>query len=107
MDYTEPLLAVLNSSLTEYFVRVRGQIYGGGVSDFRPDDVKNLPTLDITRQSREDLVALTDAYHDFIASEDNRAIDTVVFAILKRRPEEIETDLRDLRSLSQITRTTG
>jgi tRNA1(Val) A37 N6-methylase TrmN6 len=106
VEYTEPLLAMLNSSLTEYFVRVRGQIYGGGVSDFRPDDVKNLPTMDLTKLSSEELARLTEAYRQFLASEDKRAIDGVVFAILNRRPEEIKSDLQDLRSLSQRTRMT-
>jgi tRNA1(Val) A37 N6-methylase TrmN6 len=102
-EYTEPLLCILNSSLTEYFVRVRAQIYGGGVNDMRPDDVKNLSTIDFTKLPSEVVLRMSQAYRNFLATEDKQPLDKEIFAILDFSPEKILAELHDLQSLSRTT----
>jgi tRNA1(Val) A37 N6-methylase TrmN6 len=105
-NHTEPLLCLLNSSLAEYFMRVGGQIYGGGVSDMRPDDVKNLPTIDLTKLSVRDLNGLAHAYIRFLGTgaKNKTILDDAVFPVLGLKPSSVETELQDLRSLAATTR---
>ena len=75
-----PMLAVLNSSFTEYLCRVRSQTYGGGVFDLRPGDVKNLPCLNLDMVPKKTLNKLASAYQKFIKSDgtDKSSIDQII-----------------------------
>jgi tRNA1(Val) A37 N6-methylase TrmN6 len=99
-----PLLSVLNSSIMELILRVSAHLYGGGVYYLRPEDVKNLPVLDISKISAQELEALHKAYEAFIATKGDRTeIDKCLAKILGLTLEDekqIEIDLKDLKELS-------
>ncbi len=108
-EYLLPLLAVLNSSFTEYLCRIRAQTYGGGVYDLRPEDVKNLPTLNLNILSRADLSELQKAYLKFVESggTNREHIDKTVQKILGikvRDWNKIEQEGEGLRALSAISK---
>jgi len=99
-----PLLAILNSTLTELFVRVRSQIYGGGVFDLRPEDVKNLPVLDLNSLSSFELKNLENAYLEFIQSEGKKRkqIDQEVMKILEIRKVQWGKIVQDNVELTKL-----
>jgi len=100
-----PLLAILNSSLTEFFARVVGHMYGGGVCDLRPDDVKNLPVLDLNTLTDSDYVNLQEAYATFLSSNgtDRRKIDEAIQSILNL-PEKLQRDIsRDYKEILEVS----
>ncbi len=100
-----PLLAILNSSFIEYLCRVRSQTYGGGVFDLRPEDVKNLPCLNLNLVQKETLDKLSKAYQKFIDSngEDKTAIDHIIMKdLLRFRKEEWEQIMRETDSLKLL-----
>jgi len=100
-----PLLAILNSSLTEFFVRVLGHIYGGGVCDLRPDDVKNLPVMNVRALDEEALRRLEQAYQVFLSSNGtNRGgIDDVIQSILNL-PEKLQRDIsKDYKQILEVS----
>lgn len=102
-----PLLAVLSSSLGEFMVRSIGHIYGGGVCNLNPNDVKILPVLNLRKFNRDTLRALTVAYQKFIASEgkERAILDRTIFNILKLPPQkqsELYNALAELQSLSIV-----
>lgn len=104
-----PLLAILNSSFTEYLCRVRSQTYGGGVFDLRPRDVKNLPCLNLNEISKEILVELSNAYRKFIDSDglDKSSIDHVIMNDIlhlgKTKWENLEKERNSLMLLASIS----
>jgi tRNA1(Val) A37 N6-methylase TrmN6 len=103
----EALLAVLNSSMGELMCRVHGQLYGGGVFDLRPDDVRALPTLDIRVLMTADISRLERAYRDFILDGERIKIDSIVNELLGFQETELkrlEDELEDLRQLSEISK---
>jgi len=104
-SHVMPLLAVLNSSFTEYLCRVRSQTYGGGVFDLRPDNVKNLPCLNLNFVSKKILTKLTQAYEKFLESDgtDKTEIDHVIFKdILRFRKNEWEELTKEKDSLQML-----
>jgi len=101
-EHVIPLLAILNSSFTEYLCRVRAQTYGGGVYDLRPDDVKNLPTINLRLVSSLHKKKLTIAYGRFIESGgvDRSEIDKVIMQdILQLRRKNFEELIKEQNSL--------
>lgn len=106
-EYTLPILAFLNSSIGEFIVRARATMYGGGVYDLRPDDVKTLRILDMSRLSNEELESLERAYMKFLTEQNKSEIDQTVFKILGMREQEIDElykGLHYLRKLSIISK---
>lgn len=102
-----PLLAYLNSSLGEFFVRLQAKIYGGGVYDLRPEDVKRLKVLDLEKLQDEELERLESAYWEFLKKRDRTDIDTIIFQILgleNQKIAEIIDKLSELRKLSMISK---
>jgi len=107
-----PLLAILNSSFFEYLCRVRSQTYGGGVYDLRPDDVKNMPAINLNAISKEKLEKLALAYRKFIESDgtDRSEIDSVMKDILnlkKSKWVKLAKEQDDLRLLASISNGRG
>jgi len=97
-----PMLAILNSSFTEYLCRVRSQTYGGGVFDLRPEDVKNLPCLNLNMISKETLGKLSNAYKKFIGNEGRNKsdIDHIIMKdILRFKKKELDQLYREKDSL--------
>jgi len=103
-EHLLPLLAVLNSSVAEFMARSLGHIYGGGVCNLNPNDLRILPVLDLSRLNCEELDALTSAYQNFIADESKRhRLDEAIFGILGEEapaPKKFYAALDELRTLS-------
>lgn len=105
--YTLPLLAFLNSSLSEFLMRVQANIYGGGVYDLRPKDVKRLKILDLSKLQDGELKRLESAYREFLKRGNRSKIDAIVFKILDLRKQEVAEileKLSDLQKLSMISK---
>jgi len=104
---SEALLAVLNSSFGELVCRINAQLYGGGVFDLRPDDVRSLPVIDVRQLSETETTALEQAYREFVTKESRERIDSVIYEILQLSPNyrgRLAEELEDLRSLSEISK---
>ena len=102
-DLEIPLLAILNSSVTEYMARMQANIYGGGVYDLRPDDVKAICVPDVTRLENVTLAKLRQGYSEFASSWETRAIDESLYRLLDLNGEEqkaLQDELSELRQLS-------
>lgn len=109
-SYVLPLLAILNSSFTEYLCRVRSQTYGGGVFDLRPEDVKNLPCLDLNMVPKGTLDKLSKAYQKFINSDgtDKTDIDRIIMKdLLRFRKHEWEQLTKEKESLQLLALTSN
>lgn len=108
-EHVIPLLAILNSSFTEYLCRVRAQTYGGGVYDLRPDDVKNLPTINLRLISNSQKKKLAIAYNRFIESGgiDRSEIDKVIMQdilqLRRKNCEELTKEQNSLRLLATVS----
>ncbi len=107
-----PLLTILNSSFFEYLCRVRSQTYGGGVYDLRPDDVKNMPIINLNVVSKEKLQKLSTAYSKFVESNgtDRSEIDDVMKEVLNLRKEgwmQLRREHDSLRLLASISNGKG
>ncbi len=103
----EALLAILNSSVGELACRINGHLYGGGVFDLRPDDVKALPVIDLRQIAKAEISRLEHGYRSFIETGSRKEIDSVIYEILQFSTNEIrrlEEELEDLRSLSEISK---
>lgn len=102
-DYLLPLLAILNSSLTEYFARLTGHIYGGGVCDLRPSDVKRLPVVNLKRLTQEDLTRLEKAFLEYASNMKKEDLDKHVFSLLGFSEIEVNTILnKELEELKRL-----
>ena len=104
---TEALLAVLNSSFGELVCRINAQLYGGGVFDLRPDDVRTLPIIDVRQLSETEITALEQAYGEFIKTESRESVDSATYEILQLSPKHhsrLKEELEDLKSLSEISK---
>ncbi|RLI84730.1 MAG: hypothetical protein DRO98_08305 [Archaeoglobales archaeon] len=107
-DYLIPLLCVLNSEVIEYLIRVNSQLYGGGVVDLRPNDVKNLPVIDLTKLNPDKLTELASAYETYLNGDRNK-INKLIEDLLELNQFEraqLSQELQQLRELSILTRTT-
>jgi adenine-specific DNA-methyltransferase len=103
----EALLAILNSSVGELACRINGHLYGGGVFDLRPDDVKALPVIDLRQIAKAEISSLENGYRSFVETGSRKAIDPVIYGILQFSTDDIrrlEEELEDLRSLSEISK---
>lgn len=98
-----PFLAFLNSSLGEFLVRVQANIYGGGVYDLKPDDVKRLRVLDLSKLKDSELNNLKLAYEGFLKNRNRSAIDKTVFGILEMKEQEISEVMEKLFELRQLS----
>ena len=77
----QPLLAVLNASVSEIALRVNAHVYGGMYS-LNPGSVGDVPVVDVRRLQPSALRQLTEAYSQFLrvnGSERGR-LDAAVFA---------------------------
>jgi len=100
-----PLLAILNSSFSEYLCRVRSQTYGDGVFDLRPEDVKNLPCLNLNAVSKKTLEKLSKGYTKFLDSggTNKTEIDHIIMKdLLRLRKEEWQKLCQEKNSLQLL-----
>lgn len=101
-----PLLAVLNSSLFEVAVRGYSQLYGGGVYNLNPANVRDLRLPAVNKLSRTALERLQRAYLEFCEEtsiQARRRLDESVMSAfdLETKSSLVEQTLVDLRSLSR------
>jgi len=104
-EHLLPLLAILNSSFAEFMARSLGHIYGGGVCNLNPNDLRILPVINISKLSPAQINALASTYQDFIAQEGKRRdiLDEAIFNILGESaptPKKLYAALDELRALS-------
>lgn len=102
---TLALLAVLNASLFEIAVRSHAQLYGGGVYNLNPGDVRQLPVPDLGLLNPYQLRSLEQAYLIFAEDESSGArlhLDKTVSAVLdlSGRNGFIQETLAELKGLS-------
>jgi adenine-specific DNA-methyltransferase len=105
-----PLLALLNSSIGEFMIRSIGHVYGGGVCNLNPGDMKDLPVVNPAAMDATALEQLGAAYVDFIEqqAQDRASLDEVVFTLLgysARKRRKFYEALESLRRLSTDLRT--
>jgi len=101
-EFVLPLLAVLNSSIGEYFMRVMGHLYGGGVCDLMPDAVKRVPVIDLTKLSRDTLERLEKAFIEYSKSLDRTRIDEIIVEILGLLNQDYKNLLNELNEIVEI-----
>jgi len=102
-----PLLAVLNSSLTEFVVRCISHIYGGGVAKLRPSDIRGLRILDIEKIKSNEREHLSKLFLNLVKDNENsqKALDDVVFNLLKlneKKRAKIMQTIEELKRVQQI-----
>jgi methylase of polypeptide subunit release factors len=79
----ETYLAYLSSSLFEFSVRTKAQLYGGGAYNLNPGQIKGIPCLNFVLLSTEQKTQLEIAYKNFIKDKTTRSrIDSLVFDIV-------------------------
>uniref|UniRef100_A0A7J3ZLG9 site-specific DNA-methyltransferase (adenine-specific) n=1 Tax=Fervidicoccus fontis TaxID=683846 RepID=A0A7J3ZLG9_9CREN len=101
-EWVLPLLAILNSVIVEYFVRVTCHLYGGGVCDLTPDAAKEVPTADLSRLPLEDLEKLKQAFLNYVSSMNRRALDELVISILRLTNEDYNRIVEELEEIKKV-----
>lgn len=101
-EQTLPLLATLNSSISEYFARSMAHLYGGGVCDHTPNTVKRIPVLDITKMSNEELEALSKAFLKYANTLNRKVIDELVINILNLSKNDYERIIEELNEIKRV-----
>jgi hypothetical protein len=104
-----PLLALLSSSFGEFMMRTLGHVYGGGVCNLNPNDVKVIPVLNLNKLEHNVLRRLAEAYDQFLATDgqDQVVLDRVIFNLLSLDSEmqaQLYKALDELRGLSLVLR---
>jgi len=102
---SEVYLAILSSSLTEFLLRARSQLYGGGTLTVSPGQIGDIPTIDISLLSDQQKGSLKNAYVDYLTDKSyHRAtIDNAVYDILgltQAMQQRLVDSLNDLVLLS-------
>jgi tRNA1(Val) A37 N6-methylase TrmN6 len=99
------LLAVLNSSFGEFMVRSVGHVYGGGVCNLNPGDLRDLPVLNVSALDEAASSGLSAAYCAFIQDEGRgrRSLDEVMFDLLGRSVADRERFYNSLDGLRRIS----
>jgi hypothetical protein len=105
-----PLLAVLSSSFGEFMMRTLGHVYGGGVCNLNPNDVKAIPVLNLNKLGPDALRRLAEAYDRFLAADgqDQTILDQVIFDLLDLDSQmrgRLYKALDELRGLSLMLKT--
>jgi hypothetical protein len=101
----ELYLAVLTNSLTELFIRIQSQLYGGGAHTVSPRRLREIPIVNLKLLTENQKELLRQAYRQYIttAVRDRSIIDRVLYKILKLEvssQNQIAEALKDLLKLS-------
>lgn len=106
-SYTLPLSAVLNSSCFELMARSHAQLYGGGIYNLNPADVKQLPVLDLRKLSQESLDRLSQMALRFLyePSTDNKELldKLVMYEVLQLADSEVTSIREAITELKHIS----
>jgi hypothetical protein len=86
-------------------VRSVGHVYGGGVCNLNPSDIKDLPVLDASTLDEDALSRLSAAYSAFIREDerDRTSLDNAVFDLLGRSVLDRGRFYQALDSLRRIS----
>jgi len=100
-----PLLAVLNSGITEIAVRVSAHVYGGGVYNLSPGSIGEVPIVDVRQLSAERVLQLEHAYKQFLVAGGAKrtALDTAVLEVLGLPPTFLDTLQTTLESMQRLS----
>jgi hypothetical protein len=100
-----PLLAILNSGITEIAVRVSAHVYGGGVYNLSPGSIGEVPIVDVRQLSAERVLQLEHAYKQFLLAggTERMALDTVVLEALGLPPTFLDTLHTTLESMQRLS----
>lgn len=105
----EVYLAVLTSSLTEFFLRSQAQLYGGGAYNISPGKIGETPVLNLGLLTDRKKMALKEAYLTYLADplHDRSIVDREVYNILGLSADarqRLNSALTDLVGLTTVTR---
>jgi len=114
-DLVKPLLAVLNSSITEFIVRVRSHIYGGGVAKLKPEDLKELPVINLKKIDKGILNELAKLWDEYVecfnkgesTKEVKEKIDRIIFSLLGLSNFEILEIYSTIKEIVKIQESIG
>jgi hypothetical protein len=100
-----PLLAVLNSGITEIAVRVSAHVYGGGVYNLSPGSIGEVPIVDVRQLSADRALQLEHAYKQFLLTggTERTALDIVVLEELGLPPTFLDTLHTTLESMQRLS----
>ena len=76
------LLAILNSSLADYYIRQLGVTRNGGYFEYKPMFVEQFPVLKLS-EKEQDMLA------EFVDAKDEKAIDDFLFRLYGLTDSEI------------------
>ncbi|MFY9225277.1 MAG: N-6 DNA methylase [Blastocatellia bacterium] len=100
---TEIYLAILSSSITEMMLRASSQLYGGGAYNISPGRIGNVPILNVSLLSQQQIILLNQAYQNYLRDKDRSVIDNVLYDILNFKQSvrrKIAETLDDLTMLA-------
>lgn len=110
-EHIVPMLAILNSFMGEIIVRCRSQLYGGGVFNLIPGDVRFLPIPDLRVVSDNDLERLSKAFWALAhAKLDRKCLSEIVCSVFSVNPSLLskwEEALIRLREMSTASKRNG
>jgi len=99
-----PLLGVLNSSLAELLLRMHAQVYGGGVFNINPGQIKRMPTVDVRKLDKSERDRLSSTYSRFVKDSVSarEELDNVVFDLVGLNNTERNELLSSLAALKKM-----
>jgi type I restriction-modification system DNA methylase subunit/6-pyruvoyl-tetrahydropterin synthase len=101
IDDMIPLLAILNSSLTEFIVRCVSHVYGGGVAKITPGDIKKIKVLNIDKLKKSDKDIISKLYLNYLneTSDSKNELDKCVFDLANINNNERNIILKTIDEL--------
>lgn len=99
--HTLPLLAYLNSTVGELAVRLVGHVYGGGVCNVNPADLKLLPVPDFGELPVDELERLAHAFLLFAEKRERWILDKEIFFALDITEKEATDILHAVGDLAE------
>ncbi len=109
-EYLFPLLALLNSTVTEFFVEVLGKSgYGEGVLELMKHNLEDIPILDLRLLDRKNRKILSNHFQRLLkasrlnhnVADIRREIDEVIFDVLGTNLSELSTMYENLKTMRE------
>lgn len=95
-----PVLGVLNSSLTAFFIELEGRLYGGGLLKIQTKDLKRLPVLNTNKISEKEKQRIGNAFCELCDSYRKKDPKKV-----KEARQRLDDAVFDALSLSKLAQT--
>ena len=109
-EFTDILLAFLNSSLAALIIELNGRSYGGGVLELLVYEIEKLPVLNPQNLTDGEKDELLDIYNKLITSNDMqiaeyfKKLDSIIYNILELSEQERQQVEKGLKELQEIRR---